>query len=120
MIHKPTSLILFNRNTINNYIPNTCGVYYLRGIADETSLYPVYYIGRAKLGQLRTKLMEHCQKEDWLDVVYFNYIECDTDREARILHKHEVSRHKPKYNFHTQTATTFMQLPTFKFNRSYL
>jgi excinuclease UvrABC nuclease subunit len=118
MFSKPTSLMLFNRNTICNYIPNTRGVYYLRGIADESSLYPIFFIGRAKNGQLREELLRQCIQKDWPEVVYFNYIECDTEREMKILLKNEIARHKPKYNF--QTQTTFIQVPTFKFNRSYL
>lgn len=117
MIQKPTSLMLFNKNTITSYIPNTCGVYYLRGIADETSLYPIYYIGKAKPGHLREELLKRYFQNDWPEVVYFNYIECDTDKEAKVLLKQEIARHKPKLNGEESFVTSFVTIPQWKFNR---
>jgi excinuclease UvrABC nuclease subunit len=98
MLHKPTTLMLYTRNGIRNYVPNVCGVYYLRGIADEKSIYPVYYIGTAKRGRLREKLLNHYFKTDWNDVVYLNYIECDNEGEAKQLARHAIEAYRPKYN----------------------
>lgn len=117
MIHKRTSLMLFNRNTIAYYIPNTTGVFYLRGIADETSLYPIYFIGQAKTGQMREELLKQCLQNEWPEVVYFNYIECDNNREAKIFLKREIARHRPKYNFKESVVTSFMEIPNLKFYR---
>ena len=103
---KATTLTLFNRNTITNHTPNTCGVYYLRGIADENSLYPVYYIGVAKKSALREKLMNHFLNEAWTEIVYFNYIECDSPHEARMIAQREINRHKPKFNLHEKMPAT--------------
>jgi hypothetical protein len=97
---KRSSLLIYSKASILNYIPNTNAVYYLRGIADENSLYPIYYIGRAKRGQLKRILLNEFYKNNWKDIVYINFIECGNDREAKALQKYEVLRHKPKYNFY--------------------
>ncbi|MDD3647619.1 MAG: hypothetical protein PHS44_03930 [Candidatus Dojkabacteria bacterium] len=98
MPHKPSSLILYSKNSLKNFIPNTNTVYYLRGIADENSLYPIYYIGQAKKGRTRDQLVKEFFQNNWNDVVYINYVECDNEREAKSLAKQEIARHKPKYN----------------------
>ena len=114
MIHKPTRLMLFNRNTISSYIPNTCGVFYLRGIADESSLYPIYYIGKAKEGQLREHLLQLWGDKEWPEVVYFNYVECDTAREASRFQKFEIEKHKPKYNYNEPINSDLFNSPNLK------
>lgn len=115
MISKPTSLMLFSKNGILNYIPNTHAVYYLRGIADENSLYPIYYIGKSKRGNLRSQLLEQFLENDWTDIVYINYIECDTAKEAKHLEKLEINRHGPKYNRKSSVITSFIKTPTLHF-----
>lgn len=101
MTKKATALSLFNRSTIVNHTPDSCGVYYLRGIADEESLYPVYYIGVAKRNELRQKLLEHFLDEAWTEVIYFNYVECSDPKEAEVIAKNEIEKHKPKFNILT-------------------
>ena len=96
MKYKATSLKLYNRNTISSYIPNVNAVYYLRGIADDTSLYPIYLIGRA--GKLRDHLLRQFTQENRPEVVYLNYIEFDSWEEAKTFEEQEIARHKPKYN----------------------
>ncbi|MBU0976476.1 MAG: hypothetical protein ABIE03_03125 [Patescibacteria group bacterium] len=98
MPHKPSSLILYSRNSLKNFIPNTNTVYYLRGIADEHSLYPIYYIGQARNGKTREQLVEEFLQNDWNDIVYINYVECDNEKEAKVLARNEIARHQPKYN----------------------
>lgn len=117
MFYKSTMLQLFNRNTIVNHGPSTCGVYYLRGIADEFSLYPVYYIGVANHLEMRKKLLEHFFNENWTEIVYFNYIECDTIEEARHIAQAEIKRHKPKYNSESAFMNQFMPIPEYKYSR---
>ncbi len=117
MFHKAKGLQLFNRNTILNHGPNSCGVYYLRGIADEFSLYPVYYIGVADHLEMRKKLLEHFIDENWTEVVYFNYVECDNFNEAQILAEREIIRHKPKYNSESALVTQFLPIPEYKYSR---
>ncbi|MFC1780066.1 hypothetical protein ACFLY9_00005 [Patescibacteria group bacterium] len=117
MTHKSTSLMLYSRNAINQFIPNGNAVYFLRGIADENSLYPIYYIGRSSNGRFRDLLLEKFYKNEWNDVVYINYIECESDREAKELQKYEITRHRPKYNKEEHSiVNTFISSPTFKFS----
>jgi len=98
MTKRPTSLMLYNKNSVISFIPDTHAVYYLRGIADENSLYPVYFIGRSKKKNLRRELLETLIKNDWIDIVYVNYIECESEKEAEFIERKEISRHHPKYN----------------------
>lgn len=118
MRRKPTKLMLFHKNTILNYIPETNAVYFLRGIADENSLYPIYYIGKASRGEFREKLLDQYFQNDWSDIVYINFIECDTKGELQALLKQEIKRHKPKYNktFAINEVIRTTQTPRFQFN----
>jgi len=99
--------MLFNRNTVSSYIPNVNAVYYLRGIADDSSLYPIYYIGRAQSGNLRNHLLRQFISQNHPEVVYINYIEFDTEQQAKTFEKQEISRHKPKYNMQQNFMQTY-------------
>jgi len=96
---KSTNLMLFNKNNVLRYVPNVNAVYYLRGIADENSLYPIYFIGQGSKNNLKRKLLEILEHNNWTDVVYINYIECDKGKTAKSLEKYEINRHRPKYNY---------------------
>lgn len=98
-MNRSTSLMLFNKNNILRYIPNVNAVFYLRGIADENSLYPIYYIGQGSRNNIKRKLIDLLEKKNWTDIVYINYVECDREKLARSLEKYEINRHRPKYNF---------------------
>ncbi|MBN2015776.1 hypothetical protein JW766_02995 [Candidatus Dojkabacteria bacterium] len=117
MTHKPTTLMVYSRNAIKNFVPNVNGVYYLRGIADENSLYPIYYIGRAEKGRLREELLDKFYTNEWLDITYINYIECDSKKEAKQLQKFEILRHKPKYNLQKEEIHAFVESPALHFTR---
>ncbi len=110
-----TSLMLYNKNTIASYIPNIHAVYYLRGIADNDSLYPIYFIGRTEKGSLRDELLEKFIMENKPEVVYINYIEFNNSRDAGLFEKREIERHKPKYNTlqRHQEVKTFIQPDIF-------
>ena len=98
-MNRSTNLMLFNKNNVLRYIPNVNAVYYLRGIADENSLYPIYFIGQGTKRNLKRRLLEILENNNWTDVVYINYIECDKGKTAKSLKRYEINRHKPKYNF---------------------
>ncbi len=93
-----TKLLLFNKSTILNHIQEENAVFYLRGIADEKSLYPIYYIGSAKKGNLKEKLFQILCTKNWDDIVYINLIICKDSFQAKELKISEIKRHKPKYN----------------------
>lgn len=113
-----SGLLLFNRNTIQNFIPRANVVYYLRGIADEATLYPIYYIGSVDQNRTKQELLEKFLFENWSDVVYINYKEFSSEREARKYAKTEESRFQPKYN---SLETTFSNrtLPSNLLNVSF-
>lgn len=109
MIYKQTNLMLYNRNSVNSCVPNICSVYYLRGIANETSLYPIYYIGISKPNKLRDVLIDHLSKGECQDVIYVNYIECDSYKEAKSLARREIERFNPKYNLQKSIVPSYIQ-----------
>lgn len=91
--------MLYSKASISKFVPNKNTVYYLRGIADENTLYPIYYIGRTKQGRVKKQLVTEFMNNSWNDIVYINYTECNSEREAKQLEKQELNRFKPKYNF---------------------
>ena len=119
MQHKSTSLMLYNRNTISRYVPNTHAVYFLRGIADDNSLYPIYYIGKSSNGKLREHLLKKFSEEYHPEIVYINYIKFKSDREAQQFIKQEIARHKPQFNLEKKVFQPFFQTVSYVQNTKF-
>lgn len=115
MKNKASKLMLYNRNSLVKYIPDINAVYFLRGIADENSLYPVYFVGKGRKGELRRKLVGEFIDKQWNDIVYINYIQCDSEEEARRIYSEELTRHKPKYNGTTPTPQNIIHNTEYNF-----
>jgi excinuclease UvrABC nuclease subunit len=116
MPQKKINLMLFSRNTIRYFVPNVNAVYYLRGIADENSLYPIYYIGRAENNDLKSKLLKIFEENEWNDIIYLNYIECEDPKQIKVYEEFEIKRHQPKYNLENEQVKTFVHTPTYNLN----
>jgi len=96
---KASKLMLFTKETIYRDIPeNVTGVIYLRGIADEYSLYPIYYVSKAHGRTVKEQLLIIFNTKGWNDAVYMNYVECSSNDEANTLEQEELKRYAPKYN----------------------
>jgi hypothetical protein len=114
MKYKTSRLLLFNKHTILNCIPNIRAVFYLRGIADEKALYPIYYIGMTKKEQLRQNLLRLFFEINWADIIYINYIQFDSKSEAKQFAQEEISKYQPKYNYNHDLITVYEKNTTNK------
>lgn len=89
----------YDKLFINLSAPDSVGIYYMGDKNIDGSLV-VTYVGRA-LGEsvtIKSRLIDHLNKNEWLDVKYFGFRICTTQKEIEDLEKAEIVRLKPIHN----------------------
>jgi hypothetical protein len=92
-------------------------VYFLRGIADERTLYPIHYIGRIEKGNVKQQLLNQFFHSDWEEIVYIQFVGCDSKEEAQALAEYEINHNKPKYNYRQSQEDILPVFPKFSFSQ---
>lgn len=92
---------IFNKLSISLYASDKIGVYYMGCINALSGKLEVLYIGRA-VGSgvnIKSRLFDHFNNGEWIDVSHFGYIEFLDINEAITFEKSEIVRLLyPKYN----------------------
>ena len=88
----------FNKDTVANWNSKAIGVYYCGYLLNNGDLF-VLYVGKATSDNgIRGRLLQHLDNDRWLDVSYFGYCQCSSQKEAEDFEAIEIKRWQPKYN----------------------
>lgn len=85
----------YNKSSVRASGPERIGVYYI-GHYSAKREFVADYVGSS--GDIRTRLLQHLNQDDWRDVTHFGYRLCRSEQEALALEAAEIKRLKPKYN----------------------
>lgn len=103
MTKKISNLIPYTRESIQK-LPSILGVYFFIN-KDFNS--PYLYVGKAGFrlnskgnitGGLKERLLEHIENNEWPDVKYFQYMECENEIDMNRKESYAISSFQPKYN----------------------
>lgn len=89
----------YDKIFVNLSAPISIGIYYM-GAKNPNGKLGVTYIGRA-LGEnvtIKSRLLDHLNKNEWPDVKQFGYKVCSTQKEVEDLEKVEILRLHPSHN----------------------
>lgn len=103
MSKKISNLIPYTKERIEK-LPTIIGVYFFIN-KDFSS--PYLYVGKAgfklnskghKMGGLKERLLEHIENNEWPDVKFFQYMECDNEVDMNRKEDYAIKNFTPKYN----------------------
>ena len=89
-----SGILEWSEKNINN-IPNICGVYVLR---DNTTIGGILYVGMARTGRFKERILEHFNSGDIPGVRFFDWYQTKTEEDASALERFWISKYIPPHN----------------------
>lgn len=91
---KKSGILQWERENIDS-VPDTCGVYTLRS---NTRIGGILYVGKAGVGRLKERILEHFKSKDIPGVIFFDWYETRTEDDAKALESFWRTRYNPPHN----------------------